>query len=391
MPASPRRPWSPSSSSTRSPACAATRPPATPRFSSPSSTQRSHVQQEIQNLDNMAGSDPDQKNDIDDLRERTQDLAGRLRSAGDRPGPRPAAKTSDVDLNLHGKVLMDAVRHDLNDIIHKAEDNRERAHRTLASAGSHHAAGLLFLALGMGILIGLFTRNRLHSVSAAYRNSLEILSRRAEELFQSEQKLAHHPRLHRRRRDHLRRRRASSDDESRGHGADRLDASPRPADSRSKRSSTSSTRRPARPWRPPSPRSNGSTASSASPITPAHPQRRDRARTSPTAARLSATRTARPSASFWSFATSPWSARPRKPSSPTRSSPSPGVWPRRSHTRSITRSTPSPTCSTSCATARTKEESKPVHGYGRAGTGARHADQPGHARPLSRIQSARPR
>ena len=28
---------------------------------------------------------------------------------------------------------------------------------------------LLFLALGMGVLIGLFTRNRLHAVSAAYR------------------------------------------------------------------------------------------------------------------------------------------------------------------------------------------------------------------------------
>jgi PAS domain S-box-containing protein len=41
----------------------------------------------------------------------------------------------------------------------------------------------------MGILIGLFTRNRLHTVSAAYRLSLEILGRRAEELFQSEQRL----------------------------------------------------------------------------------------------------------------------------------------------------------------------------------------------------------
>jgi PAS domain S-box-containing protein len=48
---------------------------------------------------------------------------------------------------------------------------------------------LLFLALGMGLLIGLFTRNRLHAVSAAYRTSLEILGRRAEELFQSEQQL----------------------------------------------------------------------------------------------------------------------------------------------------------------------------------------------------------
>jgi PAS domain S-box-containing protein len=41
----------------------------------------------------------------------------------------------------------------------------------------------------MGVLIGLFTRNRLHSVSTAYQTTLEILGRRAEELFQSEQQL----------------------------------------------------------------------------------------------------------------------------------------------------------------------------------------------------------
>ena len=102
---------------------------------------------------------------------------------------RGGGKTNDVDLNLHGKVLMDEVRHDLNDIIHKAEDNRTRRialwHRQVHTM----LLVLLFLALGMGVLIGLFTRNRLHAVSAAYRTSLEILGRRAEELFQSEQQL----------------------------------------------------------------------------------------------------------------------------------------------------------------------------------------------------------
>ena len=41
----------------------------------------------------------------------------------------------------------------------------------------------------MGVLIGLFTRSRLHAVSSAYRTSLEVLGRRAEEIFQSEQQL----------------------------------------------------------------------------------------------------------------------------------------------------------------------------------------------------------
>ena len=158
------------------------------RFLQPFTDAESHVQEEIQNLDKMAGSDIDQKNDIVDLREEHQTwrdgfalpVIAQVRGGG---------KVNDVDLNLHGKVLMDDVRHDLNDIIHKAEDNRARRIATWHRQARTMLLGLLFLALGMGVLIGLFTRNRLHSVSAAYRTSLEILGRRAEELFQSEQQL----------------------------------------------------------------------------------------------------------------------------------------------------------------------------------------------------------
>jgi PAS domain S-box-containing protein len=159
-----------------------------PQFLQPFTDAESHVQEEIQNLDSMGGADVDQKHDIADLREEHQTwrdgfampIIAQVREGG---------KTSDVNLNLHGKALMDKVRQDLNDIIHKAEDNRtqhiarwhQQVHTTLLV--------LLFLALGIGLLIGLFTRNRLHAVSLAYRTSLEILGRRAEELFQSEQQL----------------------------------------------------------------------------------------------------------------------------------------------------------------------------------------------------------
>jgi PAS domain S-box-containing protein len=159
-----------------------------PQFLQPFSEADSHVQEEIQNLDDMAGGDADQKHDLIDLRNEHQTwhdgfalpVIAQVREGG---------KTNGVDLNLHGKTLMDAVRHDLNDIIQKAEENRAqriaRWHKQVRSM----LLALLFLALGMGILIGLFTRNRLHSVSAAYHGSLEILGRRAEELFQSEQQL----------------------------------------------------------------------------------------------------------------------------------------------------------------------------------------------------------
>jgi PAS domain S-box-containing protein len=159
-----------------------------PQFLQPFTDAELHVQKEIQNLDNMAGADLDQKHDVADLKEEHQTwhdgfalpVIAQVRGGG---------KTSGVGLNLHGKALMDEVRHDLDDIIHKAEDNRARRiarwHRQVHTM----LLVLLFLALGMGLLIGLFTRSRLHTVSVAYRTSLEILGRRAEELFQSEQQL----------------------------------------------------------------------------------------------------------------------------------------------------------------------------------------------------------
>jgi len=158
------------------------------RFLQPFYEAESHLQTEIQNLDNMAGGDDDQKHDIADLRDEHQTwqdafalpVIATVRGGG---------QTNDVDLNLHGKVLMDNVRHDLIDIIQKAEASRTRRiarwHRQVHTM----LLVLLALALGMGVLIGLFTRSRLHAVSAAYRSSLDILGRRAEELYQSEQQL----------------------------------------------------------------------------------------------------------------------------------------------------------------------------------------------------------
>jgi PAS domain S-box-containing protein len=158
------------------------------RFLQPYADAESRLQKEIQNLDQIAGGDADQKHDIADLRDEHQTW----RDAFALPiiaTVRGGGQTNDVDLNLHGKVLMDAVRHDLTDIIQKAEANRARRiarwHRQVRTM----LMGLLVLALGMGVLIGLFTRSRLHAVSDAYQSSLDILSRRAEELFQSEQQL----------------------------------------------------------------------------------------------------------------------------------------------------------------------------------------------------------
>ncbi|MGH9597812.1 MAG: CHASE3 domain-containing protein, partial [Edaphobacter sp.] len=158
------------------------------RFLEPFTEAETHVQKEIQTLSDLSGANATLRRDITDL----QDKQKTWRDAFALPVialVQGGGKTSDVDLNLHGKALMDAVRQDLNDIIHDAELNRTRRialwHRQVHSMLLY----LLFLALGMGVLIGLFTRNRLHAVSDAYSASLQILGHRAEELFQSEQEL----------------------------------------------------------------------------------------------------------------------------------------------------------------------------------------------------------
>ena len=158
------------------------------RFLQPYLDAQERLQQEFQRLTDIAGSDADQIGYIADLQDKQQTwrdafavpLIATVRAGG---------RTSDVDLNLHGKALMDEIRMDIDNIIHTAEQHRtERIalwHRQV-----HTMLGaLLVLALGIGILIGLFTRSRLHAVSDAYSTSLDVLRRRAEEIFQSEQQL----------------------------------------------------------------------------------------------------------------------------------------------------------------------------------------------------------
>ncbi|HEU4636120.1 MAG TPA: ATP-binding protein [Edaphobacter sp.] len=148
----------------------------------------STIQTELDNLSNAVRFDPNQKNNVEDLRNEYQNwhdafalpIMATVRAGG---------TANDVTLNLYGKTLMDQVRQDIQAITRRAEAARsmriEQWHRQVRDM----VEALLGIALGMGVLIGLFTRSRLKAVSSAYRTSLEVLSRRAEELFQSEQRL----------------------------------------------------------------------------------------------------------------------------------------------------------------------------------------------------------
>ena len=323
------------------------------RFLQPFYEAEPHLQNEIQNLDNMAGADADQKHDIADLRDEHQTwedgfalpIIATVRGGG---------QTNDVDLNLHGKVLMDNVRHDLTDIIQKAEASRARRialwHRQVHSL----LLALLVLALGMGVLIGLFTRSRLHAVSSAYRGSLDVLGRRAEEILPIRAATPHDSRLHRRRSHHLRCRRPHPDDESRRARSSPAGARPKPMDDRLEeifRIVNEATREPVETpvakvkrlnkivgmanHTPFCIRKDGTELDIADSGAPIRDRRRRHSRHRPGLSRHH-----------------PGTPNTGDPASRTRSWPSQVASPPPSPTKSIIRSTPSPICSISCATAR---------------------------------------
>ncbi len=158
------------------------------RFLQPYAEAEGHLQEAFKRLEQMAGADSEQRRLIADMRSEHQTW----RDAFALPviaTVRAGGKTSDVDLNLQGKSLMDDVRQDLGEIIHNAEEHRAARIALWHRQVHNMLTGLLFLALSMGIIIGLFTRSRLHAVSEAYKTSLDVLNRRAEEIFRSEQQL----------------------------------------------------------------------------------------------------------------------------------------------------------------------------------------------------------
>jgi PAS domain S-box-containing protein len=102
---------------------------------------------------------------------------------------RAGGSTNDVDLNLTGKASMDSMRSHLNAIITTSEQRRTERIADWHREKRDVLTILIMMALAIGIIIGLYTRDRLESVSAAFRSSLDLQRRRAEELFQSEQNL----------------------------------------------------------------------------------------------------------------------------------------------------------------------------------------------------------
>ena len=158
------------------------------RFLEPYAKAQTALRSQLEALENVPGANTTQRERVRRLREAhdtwqtafAEPVIAALRAGG---------QADSVEQNLRGKALMDDIRHNLDVVILEAQNRRaariERWHWQVRTT----LEGIFVLAIGMGIVIGLFTRSRLHAVSDAYRNSLEMLKRRAEELFESEQEL----------------------------------------------------------------------------------------------------------------------------------------------------------------------------------------------------------
>ena len=102
---------------------------------------------------------------------------------------RAGQEVGDPDWNLHGKLVMDSIRGEIGGVISRAEQRRAARIERWQRQVRWTEFALFGLAIAAGVVIGLFTRNRLHWVSDTYKASLEDVQQRAEEIFQSEQRL----------------------------------------------------------------------------------------------------------------------------------------------------------------------------------------------------------
>jgi PAS domain S-box-containing protein len=159
-----------------------------PRFLQPYLEAQDELKDQFEELENVPGANQAQKEHLQHLHlahDTWRDgfavpLISIIRAGG---------QTNDVEQNLRGKELMDGIRTDLDVVIREAQQRRIRRIDRWRSQVRMMLEGVFGLAIVFGVGIGLFARSRLHAVSDAYKDSQELLKRRAQEIFESEQEL----------------------------------------------------------------------------------------------------------------------------------------------------------------------------------------------------------
>ncbi|MDE3105355.1 MAG: CHASE3 domain-containing protein [Acidobacteriota bacterium] len=161
---------------------------ADPAFLQPYYLAHARLQQKLAEFQAVPASSSDQTERLQDIlakhdqwhREFAEPTIAAVRAHGVQ---------SDHAMNLRGKAMMDSIRSDLDAIMATSRRRREARIELWHAQVRRLLIGLFLLAGGLGVALGGFMRSRLHDVSDAYNDSLEMLKRRADELFASEQRL----------------------------------------------------------------------------------------------------------------------------------------------------------------------------------------------------------
>ncbi len=158
------------------------------RFLDPYKQAQLPLEQQLSSLQSVPGLEPEQIAEIQALKH----LHGAWNESFVAPvlsGNAGATSFDTVELAVHGKQLMDAMRQNLERLIVQEEEARSARITLWREENKQILAALFVLAVSFGMGIGIFTRHRLHEVSSAYRNSVHEAELRAATLFDSEQEL----------------------------------------------------------------------------------------------------------------------------------------------------------------------------------------------------------
>ena len=98
-------------------------------------------------------------------------------------------QTNDVDLNYHGKLLMDDIRRKIADLNAFTQSKRDEAGLRWHRQVRQTIMALMIAAVLLGLIIGLYIRRLIAQISSAFRQSHNVLRIRAEQTFRSEEKL----------------------------------------------------------------------------------------------------------------------------------------------------------------------------------------------------------
>ncbi|MFT4112106.1 CHASE3 domain-containing protein [Silvibacterium sp.] len=101
---------------------------------------------------------------------------------------RPADHLTDPAADVKGKVLMDGIRDEIREMLEAETRARNIRLEAVRLRQKQEFFVILLASLVIGIVLALFTRNRLHRVSRSYQTALAQISQTSHNLYDSQQK-----------------------------------------------------------------------------------------------------------------------------------------------------------------------------------------------------------